>query len=273
MEKKTREELAQLGIFSIALWKKPAFLEKIKDLTPAFIFSDSNSASNDIFVGSGAFINSHIVFKGSGQVFYPETEVGSNSIIGADCILYAGAHILNNVTLGDGCILYEEAHIYEHSTLNPGCILHKKAHVKPHGKLSSKVILGEGSCCDEYAHLYSRVMIHSRVSIGKFAIVGVGTEIMDDCTVGTGAQIGDGLILKSGANIPDWTYVDDKVVRSYYVESDGKRHACYWDSDMGRYLKCHGRDFYDRIAVQDVIEEVIPLREHPLADYVQRKPR
>ena len=124
---------------------------------------------------------------------YIQSVRGFTPKIGKDCFLAANATIVGDVTIGDGCSIWFNAvlrgdvntiTIGNHVNIQDGSVLHT---------LYQKSTIEIG----DYVSVGHNVTIHG-AHIRNYALIGMGSTLLDDVEVGEGAIVAAGaLVLKN----------------------------------------------------------------------------
>lgn len=137
---------------------------------------------------------------------------GFNPSIGKDCYLAENATIVGDVTLGEGCSVWfntvlrgdvNTIKIGNHVNIQDGAVLHT---------LYQKSTIEIGN----YVSVGHNVTIHG-ASIKDYALIGMGSTVLDHVVVGEGAIVAAGALVLSGTIIEPhtiWAGVPAKFVKA-----------------------------------------------------------
>jgi carbonic anhydrase/acetyltransferase-like protein (isoleucine patch superfamily) len=137
---------------------------------------------------------------------------GFDPIIGDDCYLAENATIVGDVLLGDGCSVWfntvlrgdvNSIRIGNHVNIQDGAVLHT---------LYQKSIIEIGN----YVSIGHNVTIHG-ATIKDYALIGMGSTVLDHVVVGEGAIVAAGALVLSGTIIEPntiWAGVPAKFVKA-----------------------------------------------------------
>ncbi len=127
---------------------------------------------------------------------YIQTVRGFTPKIGNDCFLAANATIVGDVEIGDGCSVWFNAvlrgdvntiKIGNHVNIQDGSVLHT---------LYQKSTIEIG----DYVSVGHNVTIHG-AHIRDYALIGMGSTLLDDAEVGEGAIVAAGALVLKGTKI------------------------------------------------------------------------
>lgn len=116
--------------------------------------------------------------------------------IGKDCFLAENATIIGDTIIGDGCSIWFNAvlrgdvnsiRIGNHVNIQDGAVLHTL-----YGK--STVVLGD------YVSIGHNVTVHG-AHVHDYALIGMGSTLLDDVEVGEGAIVAAGALVLKGTKI------------------------------------------------------------------------
>ena len=136
--------------------------------------------------------------------------------IGADCFLAENATIVGDVVVGNGCSIWFNAvlrgdvnsiRIGNHVNIQDGSVLHTLYE-------KSTVEIGD------YVSVGHNVTIHG-AKIDNYALIGMGTTLLDYAEVGEGAIVAAGALVLSNTKIPPytlWAGVPAKFVKNVEPE-------------------------------------------------------
>ena len=137
---------------------------------------------------------------------------GFDPIIGEDCYLAENATIVGDVQLGEGCSVWfntvlrgdvNSIRIGNHVNIQDGAVLHT---------LYQKSIIEIGN----YVSIGHNVTIHG-ATIKDYALIGMGSTVLDHVVVGEGAIVAAGALVLSGTIIEAntiWAGVPAKFVKA-----------------------------------------------------------
>ena len=137
---------------------------------------------------------------------------GFNPSIGKDCYLAENATIVGDVSLGEGCSVWfntvlrgdvNTIKIGNHVNIQDGAVLHT---------LYQKSTIEIGN----YVSVGHNVTIHG-ASIKDYALIGMGSTVLDHVVVGEGAIVAAGALVWSGTIIEPhttWAGVPAKFVKA-----------------------------------------------------------
>lgn len=137
---------------------------------------------------------------------------GFNPSIGKDCYLAENATIVGDVSLGEGCSVWfntvlrgdvNTIKIGNHVNIQDGAVLHT---------LYQKSTIEIGN----YVSVGHNVTIHG-ASIQDYALIGMGSTVLDHVVVGEGAIVAAGALVLSGTIIEPhtiWAGVPAKFVKA-----------------------------------------------------------
>lgn len=137
---------------------------------------------------------------------------GFNPSIGKDCYLAENATIVGDVSLGEGCSVWfntvlrgdvNTIKIGNHVNIQDGAVLHT---------LYQKSTIEIGN----YVSVGHNVTIHG-ASIKDYALIGMGSTVLDHVVVGEGAIVAAGALVLSGTIIEPhtiWAGVPAKFVKA-----------------------------------------------------------
>ncbi|MBP7218806.1 MAG: gamma carbonic anhydrase family protein [Paludibacteraceae bacterium] len=137
---------------------------------------------------------------------------GFNPSIGKDCYLAENATIVGDVSLGEGCSVWfntvlrgdvNTIKIGNHVNIQDGAVLHT---------LYQKSTIEIGN----YVSIGHNVTIHG-ASIKDYALIGMGSTVLDHVVVGEGAIVAAGALVLSGTIIEPhtiWAGVPAKFVKA-----------------------------------------------------------
>lgn len=137
---------------------------------------------------------------------------GFNPSIGKDCYLAENATIVGDVSLGEGCSVWfntvlrgdvNKIKIGNHVNIQDGAVLHT---------LYQKSTIEIGN----YVSVGHNVTIHG-ASIKDYALIGMGSTVLDHVVVGEGAIVAAGALVLSGTIIEPhtiWAGVPAKFVKA-----------------------------------------------------------
>ena len=121
-------------------------------------------------------------------------------MIGKDCYLAENATIVGDVIIGDGCSIWfntvlrgdvNSIRIGNHVNIQDGSVLHT---------LYEKSVVEIG----DYVSIGHNVTVHG-AKIDKYALIGMGSTLLDYVEVGEGAIIAAGSVVLSNTKIPPYT--------------------------------------------------------------------
>jgi len=125
---------------------------------------------------------------------------GFTPIIGKDCYLAENATIIGDVIMGDGCSVWFNAvlrgdvnsiRIGNHVNIQDGSVLHT---------LYQKSVVEIG----DYVSIGHNVIVHG-AKIDNYALIGMGSTLLDYVEVGEGAIVAAGSVVLSNTKIPPYT--------------------------------------------------------------------
>ena len=125
---------------------------------------------------------------------------GFTPVIGKDCFLAENATVVGDVTMGDGCSVWFGAvlrgdvnsiRIGNHVNIQDGSVLHT---------LYEKSVIEIG----DYVSIGHNVTVHG-AKVCDYALVGMGSALLDHAEVGEGAIVAAGSVVLSGTKIPPYT--------------------------------------------------------------------
>lgn len=137
---------------------------------------------------------------------------GFNPSIGKDCYLAENATIVGDVSLGEGCSVWfntvlrgdvNTIKIGNHVNIQDGAVLHT---------LYQKSTIEIGN----YVSVGHNVTIHG-ASVKDYALIGMGSTVLDHVVVGEGAIVAAGALVLSGTIIEPhtiWAGVPAKFVKA-----------------------------------------------------------
>lgn len=148
--------------------------------------------------------------------------IGSDCVIGANCVLYTDVHIGNNVLIGDltvireGCRLEDDTVVGQTSTLMHDVVvqarsrIHNLAHITGTMIIESDVFIGPSvsTANDNDVYLKRFGMIPFEVKgprVRRFAVVGTAATIGADIEIGMGAIVAPGAMAVK--DVAPWTIV------------------------------------------------------------------
>ena len=148
--------------------------------------------------------------------------IGSDSIIGANCVLYTNMHIGSNVLIGDltvireGCRLEDDTVVGQNTTLMHDVVLHARsrihnlAHITGTMVIESDVFIGPSvsSINDNDVYLKRFGMIPFEVQgprVRRFAVIGTAATIGAEIEIGMGAIVAPGAVAIK--DVAPWTIV------------------------------------------------------------------
>jgi len=120
--------------------------------------------------------------------------------IGEDCFLAENATVVGDVVMGDGCSIWFNAvlrgdvnsiRIGNHVNIQDGSVLHT---------LYEKSTIEIG----DYVSVGHNVTIHG-AKVDNYALIGMGSTVMDHAEVGEGAIVAAGALVLSNTKIPPYT--------------------------------------------------------------------
>ncbi len=124
---------------------------------------------------------------------------GFDPIIGNDCYLAENATIVGDVVVGEGCSIWFNAvlrgdvnsiRIGNHVNIQDGSVLHT---------LYEKSTIEIG----DYVSVGHNVTIHG-ASVKDYALIGMGSTLLDHAEVGEGAIVAAGALVLAGTKIGDY---------------------------------------------------------------------
>lgn len=136
--------------------------------------------------------------------------------IGKDCFLAENATIVGDVVLGDGCSVWfntvlrgdvNSIRIGNHVNIQDGSVLHT---------LYEKSTIEIG----DYVSIGHNVTVHG-ADIHNYALIGMGSTLLDYVEVGEGAIVAAGALVLSNTKIPPytlWAGVPAKMVKEVAPE-------------------------------------------------------
>jgi carbonic anhydrase/acetyltransferase-like protein (isoleucine patch superfamily) len=125
---------------------------------------------------------------------------GFTPVIGKDCYLAENATIVGDVIMGDGCSIWfntvlrgdvNSIRIGNHVNIQDGSVLHT---------LYEKSVVEIG----DYVSIGHNVTVHG-AKINKYALIGMGSTLLDYAEVGEGAIVAAGSVVLSKTKIPPYT--------------------------------------------------------------------
>ena len=125
---------------------------------------------------------------------------GFTPVIGKDCYLAETAAIIGDVIMGDGCSIWfntvlrgdvNSIRIGNHVNIQDGSVLHT---------LYEKSVVEIG----DYVSIGHNVTVHG-AKINNYALIGMGSILLDYAEVGEGAIIAAGSVVLSNTKIPPYT--------------------------------------------------------------------
>ena len=149
------------------------------------------------YIGQYATVERGAVIE-EGVKIYPGAFVGRNVVLGANTVVYGGAHI-ENATIGSDCVI------------NAGAVIGKDGfgYTRQNGKNvfiphTGRVVLGK------------RVSVGSNTCIDRGAmtdtIIGEGTKIDNLCQIAHGVVVGKECFLAAGVGIAGGAVIGDRVL-------------------------------------------------------------
>ena len=164
--------------------------------------------------------------------------IGSDSIIGTNCVLYTNMRIGNNVLIGDlavireGCRLEDDTVVGQNTTLMHDVVLqarsriHNLAHITGTMVIESDVFIGPSvsSINDNDVYLKRFGMIPFEVKgprVRRFAVIGTGATIGADIEIGIGAIVAPGAMAIK--DVAPWTIVAGVPARELRTVDEGSR--------------------------------------------------
>ena len=120
--------------------------------------------------------------------------------IGEDCYLAENATVVGDVIMGDGCSIWFNAvlrgdvnsiRIGNHVNIQDGCVIHTLYE-------KSTVTIGD------YVSVGHNVTIHG-AKIDNYALIGMGTTLLDYAEVGEGAIVAAGSLVLNNTKIAPYT--------------------------------------------------------------------
>ena len=125
---------------------------------------------------------------------------GFTPAIGKDCYLAENATIVGDVVMGDGCSIWfntvlrgdvNSIRIGNHVNIQDGSVLHT---------LYEKSVVEIG----DYVSIGHNVTVHG-AKIDQYALIGMGSTLLDYAEVGEGAIVAAGSVVLSNTKIPPYT--------------------------------------------------------------------
>ena len=125
---------------------------------------------------------------------------GFTPVIGKDCYLAETAAIIGDVIMGDGCSIWfntvlrgdvNSIRIGNHVNIQDGSVLHT---------LYEKSVVEIG----DYVSIGHNVTVHG-AKINNYALIGMGSTLLDYAEVGEGAIVAAGSVVLSNTKIPPYT--------------------------------------------------------------------
>ncbi len=164
--------------------------------------------------------------------------IGSDCIIGANCVLYTNTRIGSNVLIGDltvireGCRLEDDTVVGQNTTLMHDVVLqarsriHNLAHITGTMLIESDVFIGPGvsTINDNDVYLKRFGMIPFEVKgprVRRFALIGTAATIGADIEIGMGAIVAPGAIALK--DVPPWTIVAGVPARELRAVDEDSR--------------------------------------------------
>lgn len=141
---------------------------------------------------------------------------GFTPVIGKDCYLAENATIVGDVVMGDGCSIWfntvlrgdvNSIRIGNHVNIQDGAVLHT---------LYQKSTIEIG----DYVSIGHNVTVHG-AHIRDYALIGMGSTLLDDVEVGEGAIVAANALVLSNTKIPPytlWAGVPAKMVKEVEPE-------------------------------------------------------
>lgn len=154
------------------------------------------------YIGQYATVEKGAVIE-EGVKIYPGAFIGRNVVLGANTVVYSGAHI-ENATIGSDCVINANAVIGKNGfgyTRQNG----KNVFIPHTGRviLGNRVSVGSNTCIDRGAMTDT--------------IIGDGTKIDNLCQIAHGVVIGSECFLASGVGIAGGTTVGDRTLLGGHV--------------------------------------------------------
>jgi len=155
-----------------------------------------------VYVGQFATVERGAVLE-AGVKIYPGAYIGRNVVLGANTIVYSGAHI-ENATIGSDCVINANAVIGKDGfgyTRQNG----KNVFIPHVGRvvLGNRVSVGANSCIDRGAMTDT--------------IVGDGTKIDNLCQIAHGVVVGNECFLASGVGLAGGVVIGNRVLLGGHV--------------------------------------------------------
>ena len=162
------------------------------------------------YVGQFATIERGAVIE-EGVKIYPGAFIGRNVVLGANTVVYSGAHI-ENATIGSDCVINANAVIGKDGfgyTRQDG----KNIFIPHVGRvvLGNRVSVGANTCIDRGAMTDT--------------IVGDGTKIDNLCQIAHGVVVGSECFLASGVGLAGGVVVGNRVLIGGHVGISNKIHV------------------------------------------------
>ena len=154
------------------------------------------------YIGQYATVEKGAVLE-EGVKIYPGAFIGRNVVLGANTVVYSGAHI-ENATIGSDCVINANAVIGKNGfgyTRQNG----KNVFIPHTGRvvLGNRVSVGSNTCIDRGAMTDT--------------IVGEGTKIDNLCQIAHGVVIGKECFLAAGVGIAGGTTIGDRSLLGGHV--------------------------------------------------------
>ncbi len=167
---------------------------------PSAVISPEARLGKDVSVGALAVVEAGAVI-GDRTVLYPQTYVGVDSVLGADCLLYPGVRVYHRVTVGARCIFHAGAVIgsdgFGYAWTGRGYFKIPQVGVVV---IEDDVELGANTCVDRArfgetrigmgTKLDNLVQIAHNVKLGPMCAFAAQVGIAGSASVGAGVQMG-----------------------------------------------------------------------------------
>ncbi len=143
---------------------------------------------------------------------FPGVRIGSDPVLGNNCIVYGNVFIGNQFKCGDNVLIRDNSAIGDKVTIGSGSFIDKDV------VIADSVVIGEDVKVSRDTRIGSRVVIGRNVRfltepVNRRTIArrSRGIILEDDCTIGINAVLGPGVCVGAGASVKDNAVVTEDL--------------------------------------------------------------
>ena len=183
------------------------FKEKNIKVHPTAIIYPNVILHENVVVGPYCILGepTYSYYKDGEEHKFQITEIGANSILRSNTIIYEGVKIGENFQTGHHVTIREETNIGNNCSVGTLSDIQKGVKIKNFVRLHSNVFLGEFTQLDEFVWLFPHVVITNDkyppmddlkpCKIGKYAIVCAGALLLPNVEIGENTLVAAGAVV------------------------------------------------------------------------------